>query len=265
MIKRVILLLLSSILVLTGCNQSESSQLEEQIDNYQILKEDQEKKVEMIEDLEKVIVENKDQIDSIEKALVAMEKKVLELEKINNDLKNAADEAEESNTPASSVVSLAETVMALIEGEDFITLSTYVHPTQGVRFTPYSYVDISNDIVMTVADMAIFGTSTTMYTWGVYDGIGGPITGTPMDYYNDFIYVNDFIAPHIRSWNSSVGTGNMINNMDVSYPSADYVEFYFTGFDPIYEGMDWSSLTLVFEQSGGTWYLVGIIHGQWTI
>jgi hypothetical protein len=29
--------------------------------------------------------------------------------------------------------------------------------------------------------------------------------------------------------------------------------------------MDWRSLRLVFEEQGGSWYLVGIVHDQWTI
>jgi UDP-N-acetyl-2-amino-2-deoxyglucuronate dehydrogenase len=31
------------------------------------------------------------------------------------------------------------------------------------------------------------------------------------------------------------------------------------------EGMDWRSLRLVFEKKNDIWYLVGIIHDQWTI
>jgi hypothetical protein len=38
-----------------------------------------------------------------------------------------------------------------------------------------------------------------------------------------------------------------------------------SGFDPEYEGMDWRSLRLVFEKKNDIWYLVGIIHDQWTI
>jgi hypothetical protein len=29
--------------------------------------------------------------------------------------------------------------------------------------------------------------------------------------------------------------------------------------------MDWQSLRLVFEETAGNWYLVGIVHDQWTI
>jgi hypothetical protein len=43
------------------------------------------------------------------------------------------------------------------------------------------------------------------------------------------------------------------------------VEYYFPGFEAQYEGMDWKSLRLVFEQHQGSWKLVGIIHNEWTI
>jgi (p)ppGpp synthase/HD superfamily hydrolase len=43
------------------------------------------------------------------------------------------------------------------------------------------------------------------------------------------------------------------------------VEYHFSGFDPKYEGMDWRSLRLVFEEKDNIWHLVGIIHDQWTI
>jgi hypothetical protein len=43
------------------------------------------------------------------------------------------------------------------------------------------------------------------------------------------------------------------------------VEYHFSGFDKKFEGMDWASLKLVFENSNNEWYLVGIVHDQWTI
>ena len=38
----------------------------------------------------------------------------------------------------------------------------------------------------------------------------------------------------------------------------------FPGFDPQYEGMDWSSLRLVIEKYNSEWRLVDLIHGEWT-
>ena len=32
-----------------------------------------------------------------------------------------------------------------------------------------------------------------------------------------------------------------------------------------FDGMDWKSLRLVFQEKDNIWYLVGIIHDGWTI
>ena len=65
--------------------------------------------------------------------------------------------------------------------------------------------------------------------------------------------------------NTAIGSGNIIDNVPTEYPDGEFVEFHFTGFDSQYEGMDWRSLRLVFEEHAGAWHLVGIVHGQWTI
>jgi hypothetical protein len=59
--------------------------------------------------------------------------------------------------------------------------------------------------------------------------------------------------------------GNSIDNSQEYYPGARIVEYYFPGFDPQYAGMDWRSIRLVFMEENNIWYLVGIIHDQWTI
>lgn len=57
----------------------------------------------------------------------------------------------------------------------------------------------------------------------------------------------------------------MLENQFEVYENPIIVEYYFSGFDPEYEGIDWRSLRLVFEQYEGSWKLVGIINNQWTI
>jgi hypothetical protein len=42
------------------------------------------------------------------------------------------------------------------------------------------------------------------------------------------------------------------------------VEYHFTGFEPDYGGLDWRSLRLVFMQDGDEWFLIGIVHDEWT-
>jgi hypothetical protein len=66
-------------------------------------------------------------------------------------------------------------------------------------------------------------------------------------------------------YNTVLGHGNSLNNSFEIYKDSIIVEYYFSGLDPQYEGMDWRSLRLVFEEKDDIWYIVGIIHDQWTI
>lgn len=219
------------------------------------------------------VIDNPDQIAKIEEQLVEKDAKIGELEIKIKEQEEAIKELKESAnetpapTPTSSnnIIIHAMDVLDSIKNNDMNTLSTFVHPTNGVRFTPYEYIDLQNDPVFTAAEIAGIGNDTQVYNWGSYDGSGEPIDLTFSDYYGEFIYDHDFINPHMIGNNVAIGSGNMINNIGTEYPNGQFVEFHFTGFDPQYAGIDWSSLRLVFEDVGGIWYLVGVVHGQWTI
>jgi hypothetical protein len=102
------------------------------------------------------------------------------------------------------------------------------------------------------------------YLWGHFDGTGDPIQMTPEGYYDRFIYSRDFLEADKTGYNEVIGSGNMLENQFEIYPHAIVAEYYLEG-DPQYAGMDWRSLRLVFAPHGDQWYLVGIIHNQWTI
>jgi hypothetical protein len=85
------------------------------------------------------------------------------------------------------------------------------------------------------------------------------------DYYKKFIYDKDFANPQIIGNNTAVSQGNSLSNIKEVYPEGYFVELHFKGFDQKYSGMDWESLKLVFQEENGEWYLVSIIHDQWTI
>ena len=42
------------------------------------------------------------------------------------------------------------------------------------------------------------------------------------------------------------------------------MDYNFPGIDPEKKGYDWCSLKLVFEPWQNNWYLVGLIHSEWT-
>lgn len=170
--------------------------------------------------------------------------------------------------PESAKMIIEETSDELINAisiRDFETVSEFVHPIKGVRFTPYTNVSLDNDIVFNQAEIENFFDDQDVYIWGIYDGIGDDISLTPSQYYDKFIYTNDFKNAEEIGYNEVLSMGNMIENQFEVYDNAIVVEYYFSGFNPDYAGMDWRSLRLVFQQYQNDWKLVGIIHNQWTI
>lgn len=167
-------------------------------------------------------------------------------------------------TSGATLMMEAANIIHLMSIQDFTGLSPYVNSSIGLRVSPYQYVDTASDILLSDADVANLG-SYPLTTWGNYDGSGEPIDLTGINYYNTFIYNADFEnAPYIGQ-NTVLSSGNTINNIQTAYPGDSYVEFYYDGFDPTYSGLDWTSITLVMRNISSQWYLVALVHGQWTI
>lgn len=190
---------------------------------------------------------------------------------------NTADKTPDKNNPVTekpivettteietTITTLANDVLNLLKNKDFQSLALKIHPTQGIRFSPYAYV--SNDDLHFSADdfLQIINKEETLL-WGVADGSGEPLQLNFMDYYKKYIWDLDFTHAPQKSFDKRLGQGNSLENTLEFYPNAHFVEYHFPGFDPQYEGMDWRSLRLVFAEDNGEWYLVGIIHDQWTI
>lgn len=141
-------------------------------------------------------------------------------------------------------------------------LAKFAHPVKGVRFSPYSYVNVKDDVVFKPKEMEKFFSDEKTYLWGIRDGSGEEIRVKPHAYYLDWIYSAKFSDADL-SINKIKGVGNSIENTAEAYPGAQVAEFYFPG-TAEYEGMDWGSLRFVFEKYEGKWFLVGVIHNSWT-
>jgi hypothetical protein len=178
----------------------------------------------------------------------------------------ASTETAPINTPIPKMLltEAAERVVDALAARDLETVASFVHPVQGVRFSPYAYVREAHQVFMP-EDFIGLAESNTIYLWGYYDGSGEPIELTFNDYYARFVYSSDFANPEQMAVDARLGEGNSINNIHKFYPGSSYVEYHFGGFDEQYSGMDWQSLRLVFIEENGIWYLVGIVHDEWTI
>ncbi len=165
----------------------------------------------------------------------------------------------------------AAAILAAIQARDLAELSRYVHPTLGVRFSPYAYVRPQGDgaagpdLHFSAGELVDLPGTRTVYRWGTYDGVGDPIDLTFDEYWDRFVYDVDFALAHVIGYNERVGQGNSIDNSSEVYPRASVIEYHLTGFDLRFEGLDWRSLRLVLEKLDGEWYLVGIVHDEWTV
>lgn len=148
--------------------------------------------------------------------------------------------------------------------QNYAAIAPLIHPTRGVRFSMYAYVDPQTDKVFNRAQFEQYlKASRIKFTWGQKDGTGD-IYITPLpNYLKVWVDGNKYkaIAPTLNTFQ---GYGNSLNNLTEIYPNANFVEFYYSGSEQ-YDGMDWRALRLVFEEYKGKRYLVAIVNDQWTI
>lgn len=159
----------------------------------------------------------------------------------------------------------ADKLLYALSVNDAESISADVHPAKGLRFTPYTYVSLKDDVVFNASEVKNFFNDQKHYLWGHYDGTGDDIFLTPGEYFDRFVYPVDYLNAEEIGYNEVLSFGNMLENQFEVYENAIVVEYYFSGFNPAYAGLDWRSLRLVFQEYEGSWKLVGLINNQWTI
>ena len=160
-----------------------------------------------------------------------------------------------------TLLSTASYVVQALQAQDYSAVASLVHPERGVTFTPYSTVDFETNRTLTQDQVRNLTQDDTVYTWGTQDGIGSPISMTTTQYFASYVFDADYTQASLIGIDQIMLSGNSLENLTEVYSGCRFVDFSIPGQD----GMDWSSLKLVFEAGDTSWYLVGIVHGQWTI
>ena len=182
-------------------------------------------------------------------------------------IKNFQDSVRLIRRKDSILLKTTQNILTMLKNKNYSAFANFIHPIEGIRFSPYGFVDTVYDIKLTkqkfineagkpVQDMII---------WGKFDGTGDPLKMTLNNYMRRFVYDVDFVKPEKRSVNEFIGAGNSLNNLELVYRNCDFTESHFSGFDKKYAGMDWKSLRLVFKVRDRKFFLVGIVHDEWTI
>jgi hypothetical protein len=167
----------------------------------------------------------------------------------------------------SVLLRLTDNILRTIKNKNYSALASLIHPVEGIRFSPYAYIDTVRHIKFSSATfIAQVGASEQdVLLWGEFDGTGDPIKMTLNTYMKRFVYDVDFIKPEKRSVNKFISEGNSLNNLLTVYKNCNFTESHFSGFNEKYGGHDWRTLRLVFKERNKRFYLVGIVHDEWTI
>lgn len=159
---------------------------------------------------------------------------------------------------------IATEILIALKAKDYKAFTAYFHPTDSVLFSPYGFIDIRTSKKLTKATFTKLIDERGSVNWGNYDGTGKTIRLSAQQYLDKFVYNADYLNAEKTAFNQIIGKGNSLNNLNKIYPKHPFLEYYFSGFDQKYEGMDWTSLRLVFSAYEGSFYLVAVVHDQWT-
>ncbi len=163
-----------------------------------------------------------------------------------------------------TVKAVAQEVVLAFEKKDYNELIKYFSD-KGVVFSPYATLSPKKQMRFTADEFLAAVKSNKEFKWGQYDGTGEEIKLSVAAYLKKFVTKANFSEAEAISFDAVMKRGNSINNIFDVYPNAHYVEFHFSGLDPKYEGMDWTSLRLVFERIGEEYYLIAVVQDQWTV
>lgn len=155
-------------------------------------------------------------------------------------------------------------ILMLLKDKKYDSLAGFFAPADSIHFSPYGFIG-SGKQKLTATDFILLLRSNKKINWGSYDGSGEDIVLTVADYLQKFVYNADYLNAEKSAIDKYIGTGNSLNNLKESFADARFIEYHFSGFDKKYNGMDWTSLRLVFKEMDGKYYLIAFVHDQWTI
>ncbi len=259
-------LIIAVALLLTACTSPPASgELDKVKKDYEQVKTELDKTKTVLKELnfksvDELVDKYNKNSDDLEQLKVDSEKKEKELQDQINDMTMKL-QSQSGQTLICAALDVAE----LLKNNDYHGLSSqYVDPDKGLTFSPVPFINLTTDKNFTPAEVANLATDTTVYTWTTNLPSGDPLNQTYSNYATNYVNDHDYTEPHLIGNNYIVRTSNMISNIQTVYPSSYFVSLHFTGFDPAVDGLDWTSLRLVFREISGEWKLLNINHAHWT-
>ena len=211
--------------------------------------------------LSQQLLEAEQQALDLQAQVATLTAQITSLEESGNPLPSA------DVTPEPQVVNfdgLTSEILPILMRKDYAALIPYVHPKMGLRFSPYGYINVNSDLVFWRDQIANFGADRSIYTWGSYAGSGQDIMLTIEEYWNEFVIPENPAQDWEVLTDPTQKASNSIDNFYEIYPDGAFTELIQVGTET-YGFMDWNSLRFGYVQDeNGAYYLVALIHDEWT-
>jgi len=192
--KKLLVLMLIAIFLVSCSGQNQDAELMEKID-------DQKEQIGILDE----------RVNEYEEAIKEKNKKIDELEKKSNSNKKEVEQVR-SKKAKELLNGLENEVIKALKEKDYKKLSKLVHPAVGVRFSPYSYVDRFSNIILTKDALNLENISKVEKLWGYYDGSGKEIKISVNKYFDEFVYQKYYENADTVTYNDPRKTGNSIDN-----------------------------------------------------
>ena len=120
-------------------------------------------------------------------------------------------------------------ILSAIKIRNYKKLISFIHPHNGIRFSPYAYIDTTTDRKFLGDELLKLANQNKKINWNSgWDE--KPELLTVHQYFSNFVYDVDFLTAELKSVNEFHSQGTDLNNIAEVYPGCDVVEFFFAGF-----------------------------------
>jgi hypothetical protein len=195
-------------------------------------------------------------------------KKSVQVDSLTNRIDSTIS-GQDVDDPLRDSILLVQTreIITAFKNFNYDSISRFIHPEEGVRFSPYSSISIKKDVLVKIEEVQAWKNKKKQakIEWGSFDGNDKPINLTADEYVKRFVYDVNFLKVDSIKVNKFIGNGNTVNNLTEVYPGTSFVEYYYPGVDKKNGPHYWRSLRLVYKFKDGKYFLVGVVHDEWTI
>jgi|SRR5688572_3061149 len=162
------------------------------------------------------------------------------------------------------LLKISSEILKTIKKRDYYKLASYVHPDYRILFSPYGYIDTIDSKVFSPTQLKQLAKNNKRINWNSSWDAEDTELLTIDQYFKKYVYDVDFLNAPVKSINEFRSRGTDLNNIKEVYPECDVVEFYFPGFEEKFGGLDFRGLRMVFKLHDKKFYIVAIVHDEWT-